>query len=494
MLLMPQANDHHPDIDLRGLPQAGETFDDKYRIDGILGFGGMGVVFAATHLRLAERVAIKMLLPEWLTEPTIVERFEREGRASAAIRSEHIVRVLDVDECEGRPYLVLEYLEGQDFDALVSESGALPVASAVDFILQACEALAEAHALGTIHRDLKPANLFLTHRADGSPCVKVLDFGISKVNSRSGRSSQLRMSGTQPMTVMGSPHYMSPEQMRSATDVDARADIWSLGAILHELLAGSPPFDGETITALCAHVMGDPPQRLEQARSDVPPALQGVVLRCLEKDPARRYSNVAELSHALAVFGSDAAHASAARIARVVELGINPGRAYPGTDARRARIVSDISVPRAIKRPVGAYVLAVLAVLGLLAGVGWKIAKQSLAIRAAEREAPVAVLAPAVTSGIPPVPIPSSVASTTSAFVSAPIAALAPIAAPAPHVHVIPPHVHHAHPSARTHAQVGALVNASPTSTSAPVDAPPATARNARPAPADPNDLFDQRK
>ena len=159
-----------------GLPKRGEVFDGKYRVEGVLGVGGMGVVFAARHLRLDERVAIKILLPQWATDPAIVSRFMQEGRSSLKVKSEHVVRVLDDGIIDGRPYLVLEYLDGKDFDAIVAEDGPMPIASAVALLLQACEALAEAHVAGVIHRDLKPANLFLTHRADGSPCVKVLDF------------------------------------------------------------------------------------------------------------------------------------------------------------------------------------------------------------------------------------------------------------------------------------------------------------------------------
>ena len=151
---------------LRGLPQPGEVWDGKYRIDGILGVGGMGVVFLAMHLRLDERVAIKILLPQWSEDPALVERFTREGRASIKIRSEHVVRVLDVGLVHGRPYLVLEYLEGRDFDAILAETGPMPIAPAVDALLQACEALAEAHVGGVVHRDLKPCLLYTSDAAD----------------------------------------------------------------------------------------------------------------------------------------------------------------------------------------------------------------------------------------------------------------------------------------------------------------------------------------
>ncbi|HEY2515204.1 MAG TPA: serine/threonine-protein kinase, partial [Polyangiaceae bacterium] len=383
----------HARANLEGLPRAGETFDGKYRIEGLLGAGGMGVVFAATHLRLGQRVAIKMLLPEWVGDEAVAQRFAREGRASVAVRSEHIVRVLDVDEAQGRPYLVLEYLEGEDLEEIIATRGALPIPTAVDLILQACEALAEVHASGVIHRDLKPANLFLTYRADGSPCLKVLDFGISKATAR---NSGFIEEGTQPLTVMGSPHYMSPEQMQSATDVDVRADLWSIGAILHELLAGKPPFEGESITALCAHVMTDPPPPLTRLRRDVPPALEGVVLRCLEKDRRRRYADVGELAHALASFGSDAARASAARIARVLEGGpggsVRPPASLPReglspSPPTARNLVSDVSFPAGIHRPFGGYLLAAAFVGALVGGTAWKLHAQAAALHDAEQRA-----------------------------------------------------------------------------------------------------------
>ena len=301
------------------LPAAGETFAGKYRIGASIGIGGMATVFEAHHLDLDQKVAIKFLLPELCHDAEIVERFLREGRAAIKIRSEHVVRVHDVGVLDGRPYLVMEYLDGQDLDQLLAERGALPVATAVDYLLQACEAIAEAHALDIIHRDLKPANLFLTHRADGTACVKVLDFGISKMHTGARSASGVTPRATLATTVMGSPHYMSPEQMESSTQVDARADIWSLGTILYELLANQQAFEGWSITEVCARVMRSHPAPLSARRSDVPVALQRIIDRCLQKDAAARFSSVAELARALAPFGSTSAFASACTISRVLE-------------------------------------------------------------------------------------------------------------------------------------------------------------------------------
>src|SRR5580698_2331943 len=261
-----------------GLPQPGAILLGKYRVDRVIGVGGMGAVVGARHLQLDERVAIKFLLPEMLQHEEVVQRFLREARAAIKIRSEHCVRVLDVGTLEnGAPYMVMEFLEGQDLAAIGEQHKKLPIADVIDWVLQASEALAEAHAIGIVHRDLKPANLFLTRRADGTPSVKVLDFGISK-QAATGADAGV----TKTQAVLGSPRYMSPEQMRSTKDVDARADVWALGAVVHELVAGVPPFDAETMTALCAAILQDPPRSMRATRPDAPPQLEAVVCAALE--------------------------------------------------------------------------------------------------------------------------------------------------------------------------------------------------------------------
>jgi serine/threonine protein kinase len=308
-----------------GLPAAGQIFAGKYEIERLLGLGGMGAVLAARHVELDERVAIKMLLPSAapisLASPQAetVARFVREARAAIKIRNEHVVRILDVARLEdGAPYIVMEYLEGSDLARLAEERGPLPVEDAIDYVVQACEAIGAAHAMGIVHRDLKPANLFLTRTGDGRPCVKVLDFGISKIGAPgseggSGGSSSL----TSTATIMGTPCFMSPEQLRATRDVDARADIWSLGAILHALLTGNPPYDGESNADVSAKIIRDAPTPLREVRADVPPALEALVLRCLEKDPAARYADVPALVEALAsVTTRDSVRAGAARAVR----------------------------------------------------------------------------------------------------------------------------------------------------------------------------------
>jgi serine/threonine-protein kinase len=296
----------------------GDVLAGKYRVDEVLGIGGMGVVVAAHHLQLDEKVAIKFLLPHALRNEEAVARFEREARAAVKIKSEHVARVIDVGALDnGAPYMVMEHLDGHDLNTWLHERGPLDVEQAVEFVLQACEALAEAHALGIIHRDLKPANLVCIRRRDGLLSVKVLDFGISKVTGVGASESDMGMTNTQAM--MGSPMYMSPEQMRSAKDVDPRADLWSLGIILFELLSGSPPFTADSMPQLVLKVMTGSPPELREARPEVPPGLDKVILRCLEKDRDDRYANVAELASALAEFGPDRSIASAERASRVIQ-------------------------------------------------------------------------------------------------------------------------------------------------------------------------------
>jgi serine/threonine protein kinase len=316
-------------------PREGDILAGKFRIERVLGIGGMGVVVSALHLHLDERVAIKFLLPEALANPEAVARFGREARAAVKIRSEHVARVIDVGTLEtGAPYMVMEFLRGRDLAALIRESAALPVAKAVEYVLQACEALAEAHALGIVHRDLKPANLFLTARADGSPCVKVLDFGISKVTFGSASGGDAAMTRTQ--AIMGSPLYMSPEQMASARDVDPRSDIWAVGTVLYELLTGSVPFVAETMPQLCTLILHAEPPPMRSLRADLPAALEAVVQRCLRKDRRERYANVAALAADLAQFAPDAGPRSAERISRVLHTSsiVPTELAASGTPAR----------------------------------------------------------------------------------------------------------------------------------------------------------------
>lgn len=296
----------------------GTLLAGKYRVEHVLGEGGMGVVVAAQHEQLGQRVAMKFLLPGACENPTVVTRFLREARAAVQIKSEHVARVIDVGTLDGgEPYIVMEYLEGADLSQTVRALGPLTVSDAADFVLQACEALAEAHSLGIVHRDLKPSNLFVTKRADGSPLVKVLDFGISKLLTPEATGVEAA-NLTNTAAVMGSPMYMSPEQVRDSKNVDARTDLWSLGIILQELLSGKTPFHAETLAGLLAAIVADAPRPVREVCPHIPVELERVISRCLEKDPGNRFQNVAELALALAPFGGKSSSISLDRISRLL--------------------------------------------------------------------------------------------------------------------------------------------------------------------------------
>jgi serine/threonine-protein kinase len=339
---------------------------DKYLVERVIGAGGMAVVLAARHVHLDQRVAIKLLLSHYARDQATVSRFLREGQAAARIKSEHVVRVHDVGVLPEGPYMVLELLEGMDLGDRVA-AGRLPIPIAVDYVLQAGEAIAEAHALGIIHRDLKPSNLYLARRSDGTDCIKVLDFGISKV-APTGQQEGLRLTATGGL--LGTPAYMAPEQMRGLREVDARTDIWGLGSVLYELCSGGSPFNGESMAQLAAAIFTDPAPRLRNLRPDAPAALDAVVERCLQKRPEDRYANMLEMAQALAPLGTPAAHASVERIARI--LANRPGQsgniADPSTNLVATSTLSTVALPATHGRGRAALVAVVAAIAGVALG------------------------------------------------------------------------------------------------------------------------------
>jgi eukaryotic-like serine/threonine-protein kinase len=313
--------------------QPGDVLAQKYRVDAVLGVGGMGVVVAATHLQLDERFALKFMLPWALADQGAVERFAREARAAVRLKSAHAARVVDVGTLEtGSPFMVMEFLEGHDLAAVVEGHRQLPVPEAADYILQACDAVAEAHSLGIVHRDLKPKNLFRVTGHDGNPLIKVLDFGISKIRGTSD------LSLTKTSEVIGSPSYMSPEQLRASRDVDERTDIWALGVILYELLGGVVPFDAQTVTQLTAMVLLDSARPIQEIRPDIPPAIADLLARCLEKDPAMRVPSVADVADVLDAYAPEHSRGLARRIRQVCET--KAGRSVPPPSSSLAGVGS----------------------------------------------------------------------------------------------------------------------------------------------------------
>ncbi len=269
----------------------------KYRVESLIGEGGMGVVLKAHHLDLDEPVAIKCLRPEMLERGDIVQRFLREAKAAVKLKGEHVARVIDVGRLDsGIPYIVMEYLDGADLAAIVKHHGAQPPALVVDLMLQACEAIAEAHSLGIIHRDIKASNFFVTRIENEAPVLKVLDFGIS--TAPEGISDL-----TRTQSVIGTPAYMAPEQMRSSRTADTRSDIWSMGVVLYELLEGARPFRAEAYSELCLKVGMDPPMPV--TNPNLTEELVAVVMKCLEKPMTHRYQSISELAVDLMPFASD---------------------------------------------------------------------------------------------------------------------------------------------------------------------------------------------
>lgn len=283
-----------------------------YTIEREIGRGGMAVVYEAIEHDTKRRVALKRLLPAFAADATCVARFDREARAAMTLTSEHAVHVHGVGTCDdGAPYIAMELLTGKDLASVRSEASSRATETSVDWILEALDAIAEAHAAGIVHRDVKPHNLFLAQRADGSVLVKVLDFGIAKAVWADGQVTRTK-------DVIGSPAYMSPEQARSSRDVDARTDIWSLGVCLYELLTGALPFDAASVPEIFSNILVSDPTPPALVAARIPSALSNVVMRCLAKDAAARWSDVAALAAALEPFGSPASAGAAARVATIL--------------------------------------------------------------------------------------------------------------------------------------------------------------------------------
>jgi serine/threonine-protein kinase len=359
----------------------GQVIADKFRIDRILGEGGMGVVVAATHLQLDERVALKFLRTEVNERPDLVKRFTQEARAAVKLKSEYVARTYDVGLEDGAPYIVMEFLDGHDLGQELATQGVLPVDVAAEYVIQACAGIAEAHARGIVHRDIKPENMFLTRRGDGTAIVKILDFGISMLgtNATAGR-------GTFGGMVLGSPLYMCPEQLRGKP-VDFRADIWSLGAVLFELLTGEAPFGGiETeVPRLMQRITNEPAPKLSEARPTAPSELDAIIERCLMKEPSERYASAAELAIALLKFAPKRArvpaeHASgvsrAAGLSSDEKLELPPSIAPPSApvvaDRSSARIglADTVEVPSIREEPPKRRPPFVLIGAAALLGVG----------------------------------------------------------------------------------------------------------------------------
>lgn len=283
--------------------EMGRMIGERYCIEHPLGNGAMGVVFAARHVALDEMVALKFMRAELMQHGEMRRRFAREAKAAAKIRSDHVASVLDVGtDDELGPYIVMELLQGEDLAQVLNRRGPLPLATACSYVLQACEGLALAHSLGIVHRDLKPSNLFLSHRGD-LEIIKLLDFGVSKA-ALTGMVFGGELSVSDTAHMLGSPLYMSPEQIRATTAVDQRSDVWSLGVVLHELVTGQSPFNAESVADVCARILEGSPATLADSGLCGVEQLEPVIARCLCKEVSERYADVGELAQAIAPFAS----------------------------------------------------------------------------------------------------------------------------------------------------------------------------------------------
>lgn len=324
------------------VPKENDIVAGRYRVERTLGVGGMAVVLAAHDQMLDNAVAIKLLSPDAPESSTVVERFVVEARAAANVRSPHVARVLDVGTLDtGAPFMVMERLDGCDLEELLALEHTLAIADAADYVLQALHGLANAHALGIVHRDLKPANLFLARLPDGTNVIKVLDFGVAKLTQTGAKGvGAVTMEGV----TVGSPMYMSPEQIRSSKNVDERTDVWSVGAVLYELLTGRPPFAGDGVGEIFAAVLETTPTAICTLRPEVPAALDAAVMRCLDRDVEHRFADVGELARALEPFGSGRWASLVPSITQtLVRSGLTAAPPSSKQPARRAAEIADTS-------------------------------------------------------------------------------------------------------------------------------------------------------
>lgn len=422
---------------------AGQIIADKYRMDSVVGSGGMGVVVAATHVDLDQKVAIKLLRD---ASSEALARFRREARLLVRLKSPHVARVFDVGSLEDdTPYIVMELLEGSDLSSVLKSRGRLPIVEAVDYVLQACEAVAEAHALGMVHRDLKPANLFLAQGAGGTPIVKVLDFGVSKILD-DRPASELTRGGdlTNEGVALGSPGYMSPEQMTSSRDVDARSDVFSLGAILYRLVSGQTPWKGNSVISVLAAMAVEPLAPLDSVAPDAPPTFARVVETCLAQDREARFPTVAHLAIALMPFASRRGKLSVEQIATTLGVPLpdglattaerpaimpSPAAAFPPVPASPETVVMPISrsvtaAPSPSGSSKGGVVVLALGLFLLAAAAVWIVVR---------RATPPPVAAPAESVSPAPTASPPAPSSTTTA-VSGTVLGASPMPEPPPEV------------------------------------------------------------
>jgi serine/threonine-protein kinase len=357
--------------------EIGAVLDGRFEVLRILGRGAMGIVLEAKHLGLRQRVALKLLRHDSVASPAVAARFVREAHAAARLKSEHVVRIMDVGKlASGVPYIVMERLEGTDLARRLLEKRRLGFDEVADYLFQTLEALSEAHGVGVIHRDLKPANLFVARLPGHSHSIKVLDFGISKLSTLDA-TTETEL--TAARTVLGSPLYMSPEQLEDARNVEPGSDIWSLGVIAYELLTGAPPFQADTLPELLDAMKRGEHAPLADQCPDVPPEFAHVIERCLQADPERRFISAKALTVALAPWANTPErmvsierilHVRSSRPPKPSESRPPPARPSdknPLSPRRERRALATPATPRAALVAAGALLTGVCALAWLAA-------------------------------------------------------------------------------------------------------------------------------
>jgi eukaryotic-like serine/threonine-protein kinase len=412
-------------------PQAlrvGQVVGEKYRLVRLLGEGGMGSVYEARHDVIGRRFAVKFLHAELAGHPEILARFRREAQAAGSLENENIAAVTDFGSSpDGAPYIVMEFLEGEDLAKTLARHGPMQIPRAAHILIQVCRGLVAAHGRGIVHRDLKPENLLLQKRGDGGDLVKILDFGIAKLKSTEHRPEAATRTGI----TLGTPYYMPPEQARGQKELDERADIYALGVILFELLSGQKPHNGENYNAILYSILMGAAPRIEAFRPDLPPELANVVHRAMAGEAKDRYQSVSELAQALAPFAGRAltpaptlSNASTVMAPHSVGAQSVPAASH-GT---RAPVVftppptSELGAPKTSR--AGLWAGLAIALLGAAGAAAWF----------AMHSAPAAPDSTAAAPPVVPLPTPSVavVATAAPAPTIAPTPALPPVASAQP--------------------------------------------------------------
>jgi eukaryotic-like serine/threonine-protein kinase len=343
--------------------EAGQVIDAKYRIVGLLGVGGMGAVYEGENSRIKRRVAIKVLHAATASSSQAVERFEREAQAAGRIGSDHILEVLDLGKLEnGDHYMVMEFLDGETLGARIERAGGLAPREVAPLIRQALLGLQAAHAAGIVHRDLKPENIFICKaKAGHADFVKLIDFGVSKFKNPPGSE----MSKTRTGAVVGTPHYMSPEQAQGGRDIDHRSDLYSMGVILYQAVTGQVPFDGNTFNELLFKIVLSEPPSLRELRPDVDAAFEAITQKAMARDPAQRFASADEFVQAIDSWV--ATSSAVVEPEQVPAIPAGAGWAQTPSAPRTAKIGPLIAI--------GASVLALL--IAVVTVAAWRVARRA---------------------------------------------------------------------------------------------------------------------